>query len=116
MCNQHLAITILKEAFAFCELLFQHNLKDSYLYGSYARGDFDEESDVDILLTVSLTNDEIKAARHNIAQLSSRLSLKHDVTVSLTVKPHDQFEHYANILPFYQNVKKEGIRYDNRAS
>ena len=35
------------------------HLKDGYLYGSYARGDYHSESDIDILLTVDMSPEEI---------------------------------------------------------
>ena len=43
--------------------------------------------------------------------LSSDLSLEHDITVSISVKPAEQFERLMNVLPFYQNVVREGIKY-----
>ena len=42
------------------------------------------------------------------------LSLDHDITVSVHVVPLAQFRRYADFLPFYQNVLKEGIRYAGR--
>ena len=38
-------------------------------------------------------------------------TLDHDITVSVHVVPLAQFRRYADFLPFYQNVLKEGIRY-----
>jgi len=43
--------------------------------------------------------------------VTSRLSLEHDITVSVTVKPLEQFQRYQTALPYYQNVVREGIRY-----
>ena len=111
MCDQNRAIAILDEVCRACEPVFGHLLKDAYLYGSYARGDYHNESDVDILLAVDLEPAKISKYRNIIAQITSDLSLKHDITVSVTVKPLEQFRKYANILPFYKNVIGEGIRY-----
>jgi len=47
----------------------------------------------------------------DIARLSSDLSLQHDITVSISVKPAEQFERFNTVLPFYQNVVREGIKY-----
>ena len=111
MCNQSQAIQILGEVRRACDPVFGSLLKDAYLYGSYARGDYHAESDIDILLTVDLEQTELSKYRNAMAEITSDLSLKHDITVSVTVKPLEQFQKYANVLPFYQNVIKEGIPY-----
>ena len=111
MCNQNQAIQILGEVHRACDPVFGSVLRDAYLYGSYARGDYHEESDIDILLTVDLEQPELSKYRNKIAEITSDLSLKHDITVSVTVKPLAQFQKYANVLPFYKHVIKEGIPY-----
>ena len=111
MCTQNQAIDILKEVYTNCNDIFSNRIKDAFLYGSFARGDFHKESDVDILLTVDMQQDEISNLRSSLAYVTSELSLKHDITVSVTVKPLQQFLRFADILPFYKNVIQEGIRY-----
>ena len=109
MCTQNQALTILSQVYQQCSRRFPCQIKDAYLYGSYARGDYHEESDVDILLTVD--SDDIAPLRKIVAGISSGLSLEHDVTVSVSVKPAVQFNRYSESLPFYRDVRKEGIRY-----
>ena len=53
MCTTDQAIDILGEVYRKLSGIFV-TINDAYLYGSYARGDFTDESDVDILLTVDL--------------------------------------------------------------
>lgn len=110
MCTQNEAVVIMNEVCDACKTIFG-SIKDAYLYGSYARGDYDDESDVDILVTVGLTQKEISRHRWEMASLSSDLSLEHDITVSISVKPAEQFERYNTFYPFYQNVIREGIKY-----
>lgn len=111
MCTKKDALSILNEAYDSCNAVLHQSVVDAYLYGSYARGDYHDESDVDILLTSSLPMEQIRNVRRDIAAIASQLSLEHDITVSLTVKQADQFRTYMNIAPYYQNVLKEGIRY-----
>lgn len=111
MCNQNQAIAILGEVYAACNPIFGTAIKDAYLYGSYARGDYHAESDIDILLTVDLTPEDIAKYRRSIAEVTSELSLRHDVTVAVSVKSLEQFLRYAQVLPYYKNVLVEGIRY-----
>ena len=109
MCSKNESMNILKEVCVLSKDIYL--IKDAYLYGSYARGDFNENSDIDILLTVDATADEISRRRFDIAKIASALSLKYDITVSVTVKPYVQFEKYKSVLPFYINVISEGVRY-----
>ena len=111
MCTKNQAIGILEEVYIACSSILKEHIKDVYLYGSYARGDYSKESDVDILVTAALDRSELSKFRYDLASISSDLSLKHSVTVSLTVKPYDDFMLYSSALPFYSNVIKEGIRY-----
>lgn len=110
MCNKNEAVQILHQVYDECEMIFG-KIKNAYLYGSYARGDYHSESDVDILLTVAMNQEQIAKYRMAVASVSSKLSLEHDITVSISVKPAEQFERYISVLPFYQNVVREGIRY-----
>ena len=109
MCTHNQAKDILREVYQQCSARFPCAVQDAYLYGSYARGDFHAESDVDILLTVD--SDDVSSLRKIAAAVSSDLSLKHDVTVSISLKPAAQFRRYSQSLPFYRDVLREGIRY-----
>lgn len=109
MCTQNDAIRIMREAKALCSKLIP--VKEAYLYGSYARGDFHPESDIDILLTAELLPGDVSKYRRQIAAITSELSLENDITVSVTVKSDEQFQRFSEALPFYKNVRSEGIRY-----
>lgn len=111
MCTQNQAIRILHEVYNACNPILSNSIDEAYLYGSYARGDYHSESDVDILITADMSSPEISKCRNAIAVVTSDLSLKYDITVSVTIKPLAQFKQYADILPYYKNVLKEGIRY-----
>ncbi|MCR4935392.1 MAG: nucleotidyltransferase domain-containing protein [Oscillospiraceae bacterium] len=110
MCRED-AISILGEVYRGCAAVLPVPIHDAYLYGSFARGDFHDESDIDILLTVDLDWPQIAAHRRAISRVVSALSLAHDRTISVTVKPLALFTRYRDDLPFYRNVCTEGVRY-----
>ena len=105
------ALLILGEAYSGCIKIFG-SVKEAYLYGSYARGDYRDDSDVNILITIDLSEEDISEHHWDIAGLSSDLSLNHDVTVNINIKSADQFAKYCTALPLYQDVLKEGIKYE----
>lgn len=41
--------------------------------------------------------------------LSLELGLEYDVVVKITIKYSETFNKYLDVLPFYQNVKNDGI-------
>jgi Predicted nucleotidyltransferases len=89
--------------------LMQDKIYKIVLYGSYARGDFDVESDVDIIILLDCGEKEMRNYRKRTAVLASRISLENDIEVSLLLKNMDSYEDRRTILPFYQNIEKEGI-------
>ena len=48
MCTRNQAFEILKIVYHACDPILGHSIHDAILYGSYARGDFTAESDIDI--------------------------------------------------------------------
>lgn len=84
------AVSIVREVYNECSKIFPSGVHDAYLYGSYARGEFDKETDVDILLPIDADGVEIAKYRSALAKVSNDLSLRHDVT-SVTAKPLQQF-------------------------
>lgn len=89
--------------------LMEDKIYKIVLYGSYARGDFDTESDVDIMILLDCDEKELRNYRKRVAVLASRISLENDIEVSLLLKNRDSFEDWRTILPFYQNIENEGV-------
>ncbi len=89
--------------------IFGNRLVSVILYGSYARGDYDDESDIDIMLLVDMSQDDCQNYRDKITKLSSTLSLENDITVSIKVKDYNHFLQYKNLLPFYKNILDNGV-------
>ncbi len=81
------------------------------LYGSYARGDFDENSDIDIMILTDITDEEINEYRDKIWNYAYDMEYNNnfEVTLSPLVKNIDKFNYWLEALPFYMNVQKEGV-------
>ena len=80
------------------------------LYGSYARGDFDDESDIDIMVRIDCPANQLDSYEDSFDMLSSRLSLDNDITVSITLRDKATFNRFMSALPFYSNIEREGIK------
>lgn len=88
--------------------ILKDNLLEQYLFGSYAKNEQNEWSDIDILLIVKYFNPEI---RRKISALSSDYSLNTNVIISPVIKDIDVWrknEKYNTL--FYNEIKRYGIR------
>lgn len=79
------------------------------LYGSYARGDFTEESDIDIMVILDCTKEETLSYPKAIIRLADDIGLEYDIMLSVMLRDKEYFYENQAILPFYQNIMKEGI-------
>ena len=100
---------ILERVVDACRSLFPQGIHDAYLYGSYARGEQEEGSDIDILLAVDA--EELGPYHSALAEIESDLSLEYEVLVSVVVVSLAHFRRFASALPFYRNVLREGMQY-----
>lgn len=100
---------ILKEFSDEMSAVYGKNLKNIILYGSYARGDYTETSDVDIMILVSLTEDEIKRTEDGVSDSAFEYMMKYGIEISPIVKNVDHFMYWVDALPFYRNVRDEGV-------
>lgn len=85
------------------------NLKQVILYGSYARGDYTEDSDIDIMVLTTLTDKEIEQIETEIYDLTFDYLMDYGVDISVVIKNEEQFNYWLGALPFYDNVRKEGM-------
>ncbi len=86
--------------------LYGQRLKAVYLFGSYARGDYNQNSDLDVMIVLDTYEsywDELVRS----AELTSDLSLEYDVTISRTIMTEEQWK--KGELPVLQNVRREGV-------
>ena len=81
------------------------------LYGSYARGDFNDSSDIDIMILTDLTDDEITEYRDEISNLAYDIECENnfDIYLSPLLKNLDKFNYWLEAMPFYMNVQNEGV-------
>ncbi|MFD2570560.1 nucleotidyltransferase family protein [Spirosoma soli] len=95
---------------------FKHKLRQLYgdqlaelvLFGSYARGDSHDESDVDF--AVVLENSDISSTDEvvRLVPISTALSLKYGVVVSIL--PVSKQKLSTSMQGVYQEIRREGIR------
>ena len=76
------------------------------IYGSYARGEAQDDSDLDILIVLHGDFDYADMIRET-SDLVARLSLENDVVISRAFISKDRLENERS--PFTLNIQREGI-------
>lgn len=109
MCDKATLDSILHQLSARAKEIFGDKLVKIILYGSYARGDYVEWSDIDIMVLVDSNGTVMKRQEHALWKYSNELSLKYDVVLSVVVNNYGHFENWKATLPFYSNVQSEGV-------
>lgn len=109
MCNRSTLNILLEETRNELTSLFGSKLLNVVLYGSYARGDFDSESDIDVMALVEMEKIELQKYRRIVSTLANEIDLKYNVLLSIKLQDNESFIKYQDALPFYQNVIKEGV-------
>ena len=89
---------------------FGSRLDSVILYGSYARNEADAESDVDVMILVNEDAQELSSHRYALNSFGTGLDLKYGVLTSMVLQDAETFYKWKDVLPFYQNVLKEGVK------
>jgi predicted nucleotidyltransferase len=104
--NQEHIKKILFEFKDYVKEILQSKFVELILYGSYARGDYEFGSDVDVLLLVKekLT----KREKERVSIKATELSLKYDIVISCFTYLYQAYKTWET--PFLMNVRNEGIK------
>ena len=109
MCTQTTLSIIMDKVVQTVRDVLGDRLDKVILYGSYARGDHDDDSDVDIMVLADISVEDANRLDMDMTRFTSRLGLENDIVISLFVKDCGTFNKYLHIEPFYQNVLNEGV-------
>jgi predicted nucleotidyltransferase len=109
MDNTYKMQIIMNELVINCRILFGNKLSDIILYGSYARGDYNEYSDVDVMILLEMDRVEAKKSLGRICEIASEIDIKHDVFLSPIIRSIYDFNKLKKLPGFYNNVMREGV-------
>ncbi len=90
--------------------IFGEKLKQVILYGSCARGDFQTDSDIDILLLLSVPRENLAFERKKIFAIADALDLEYEVVLAPVLQSYEVYQTYFPVSSYYQTVQKEGVK------
>lgn len=88
----------------------EKDLVKMILYGSCARGDFEEYSDVDIALLIKGSRTDSWKYNDRIDEVATELALKYFAIVNFVLLPYNEFEEKKSWYGYFKNIDKEGIK------
>ena len=89
--------------------VYGNKLKAVILYGSVARGTATEESDIDIMVLIDGTAQELRAFEDQLSDVSTDISIKYFKVFSIIDISYQEYMRWMNTSPFYKNVSQEGV-------
>ena len=87
--------------------IFDQNVSQIILYGSVARREETAESDIDIAIILDVAH--ASAIRERFIEWNSEMDMKYNRVFSIVDIEKSQMDKWGNVLPFYKNIKEEGV-------
>ena len=89
--------------------IYGSHLRKVILYGSYARGDFHPDSDIDIMILLDITDLDLKEYGTKLSYMTFDFNLDHDLDIKPIAKSEEHFKKWLDNYPFYANINREGV-------
>jgi len=89
--------------------IFGVYLSKIIVYGSYARGNYQDNSDVDVTVLMKLPEIEIKKLENDVYDIAFEIEMDTGIDISPIIKNEAQYEYWVDVLPFYRNIREEGV-------
>ena len=89
--------------------LLKNNLIKIVLYGSYARGDYNNLSDIDIFVLVKNNKNELNSLLNMICEKFFELDLKYNVTLNPLIESLQVYDKYKDYSLLFENIEKDGV-------
>lgn len=111
MCTKSDLDRILKQFAKKAREIFGDKLVEVILFGSYARGDYDKESDVDVTILADISQGSETSYYPQIVKAMGEIDeeFEYSVLLSPVVISSQLFDEWKNDLPFYKNIVSEGV-------
>ncbi|HEY5560736.1 MAG TPA: nucleotidyltransferase domain-containing protein [Clostridiaceae bacterium] len=91
--------------------IYGDKLKKVILYGSYARQEQTEESDIDVMVLVDEEPFALKKYEDSLIDFEVDMNLDYDIVLSIYTKSLMEYQKYIDVLPYLKNISREGIVY-----
>jgi predicted nucleotidyltransferase len=102
---------VLTKIVQFSHEVFGNQLEEVILFGSYARGDYVDGSDVDVMVVANMDDQVLQSHQMEYSRLGTALAMQYGILLSVVLQDSDTLRRWKNTIPFYRNVMTEGVRF-----
>ena len=99
--------SIINEYISEIKKILGADLKRAVIYGSYARGEY-EDSDIDSALFTLKKPEEFYLLINKISELTFEYNVKYDIILSPVFQNIIDYNRMLRVVPYYQSIQKEG--------
>lgn len=99
----------IQESTNIIKKILKSNLIKVVLYGSYARGDYNQFSDIDIFVLVKNKKEELNKILNLICDNLFELDLKYNVTINPLIENLQVFNEYKDYSLLFESIEKDGV-------
>ena len=89
--------------------LMKGHLKQMVMYGSAARNDFTDDSDIDIAILTDLDRVSVKQYDSGLMDIVTEIAMHSDAIVEYICLPIDEYNKNKKWYGYFQNISDEGI-------
>lgn len=90
--------------------LMKTDLIEIILFGSCARGDYENDSDIDIALLTRCDRLEVKKYADKLDELATEIAMDNFSIVNFVCFPDSEFKEKKSRYTLFKNISKEGIK------
>ena len=89
--------------------IYRDSLQRVVLYGSYARGDYSKDSDVDVMILLNMPDIRIKDYSNELRDITYEFNVTYEIEINPIAKDKEEFEKWNTNYPFYANIQRDGV-------
>ncbi|MBR5406405.1 MAG: nucleotidyltransferase domain-containing protein [Lachnospiraceae bacterium] len=89
--------------------IMKDDCRQIILYGSYARGDYNDDSDIDIAILTNSNRAEVKKYDDSIDEVATQICQDTMAIVNYVCLPYLEYEKKKSWYPYFMNIARDGV-------
>lgn len=91
------------------EQILEEHFNRMILYGSYARGDFKHDSDMDIMILAEIQPEEISGYADKVYDITYDFEIRYGIEINPSIQSIQIYDQWKKVYPFFMNIEKDGV-------